>query len=38
MIFSSNENMMINILNFDEFVSAKHLAETLYVLRKQSIA
>lgn len=34
MIFSSNENMMINILNFDEFVSAKHLAETLYVSTK----
>lgn len=34
MIFSSNENMMINILNFDEFVSAKYLAETLYVSTK----
>ncbi|MDT2598539.1 PRD domain-containing protein [Enterococcus hulanensis] len=34
MIFSSNENMMINILNFDEYVSAKYLAETLYVSTK----
>lgn len=34
MIFSSNENMLINILKFDEYVSAKHLSETLYVSTK----
>ncbi|HFL0108829.1 TPA: helix-turn-helix domain-containing protein [Enterococcus faecium] len=34
MIFSSNENMLINILTYEEYVSAKHLAETLYVSTK----
>ncbi|GCF92556.1 transcriptional regulator [Enterococcus florum] len=34
MIFSSNENMLINILNFEEYVSAKYLSETLYVSTK----
>lgn len=34
MIFSSNENMLINILNFEDYVSAKYLSETLYVSTK----
>lgn len=34
MIFSSNENMLINILKFDEYVPAKYLSETLYVSTK----
>lgn len=34
MIFSSNENMLINLLNFEEYVSAKYLSKALYVSTK----
>ncbi len=34
MIFSSNENLFINMLNYKEYLSAKKLAETLFVSTK----
>lgn len=34
MIFSSNENLFINMLNYKEYISAKKLAETLFVSTK----
>lgn len=34
MIFSSKENLLINHLNFEEFLSAKYLSKKLYVSSK----
>lgn len=34
MIFSSNENLFINMLNYKDYISAKKLAETLFVSTK----
>lgn len=34
MIFSSNENLFINMLNYEDYISAKKLAETLFVSTK----
>ena len=34
MIFSSNENLLINMLNYEDYLSAKKLAETLFVSTK----
>ncbi|EUJ30374.1 Probable licABCH operon regulator [Listeria grayi] len=34
MIFSSKENLLLNHLNFEEFVSAKYLSKELYVSSK----
>lgn len=34
MIFSSNENLLLNLLSFDYFVASKYLAERLFVSTK----
>lgn len=34
MLFSSNETIILNILNFGEHISAKYLADQLYVSTK----